>query len=239
MQIDLYPSAGQIPAEEIRGRVAVVIDVLRATTTISQALANGAAAIIPVLTPEEAHQAAEANPAQAYLRGGEREGVLIPGFDLSNSPLEYTPARVSGKTILFTTTNGTRAIRGAAVAEHVLICSFLNVPAVASKIIALGLDVAICCAGTHDRFSLEDAACGGALADLLSAARPNATLGDLAFVSREIYRQFQGRLLDLFGVARHGQTLQQLGFAADLVHCAQYGTLSQVPVFRDGQVRLG
>jgi 2-phosphosulfolactate phosphatase len=237
VRVSVYPTVLNIPsAEELDGKVTVVIDVLRATSTIVNALANGADTVVPVLTPEEAFQVVQDNPSRSFVLGGERKAVAIPGFHLGNSPLEYTASRVAGKPILFTTTNGTRAIRRSGAGEHCLIASFLNAPAVAQTLTSLGRDVAICCAGTHDQFSLEDTACAGAILAYMSGPGSNLELNDLALVAREIYRRFDGRVADLLHLAEHGQTLLKLGLQEDLLFCAQLGTSTLVPRFLDGQV---
>lgn len=221
------------------GRAAVVIDVLRATTTITTALVNGADTVVPVLAPEEAFQVVQENPERQFILGGERKSVLIPGFHLSNSPLEYTPAKVGGRPILFTTTNGTRAIRRAASADVVYIASFMNAPAVAKELSRLGKPVAICCAGTYDQFSLEDTACAGAIIDFLAGPDQSVELNDLGLVARELYRRFDGRLTELLQLAEHGQNLARLGLREDLLFCAQLGTTTAIPRFTNEQVILG
>lgn len=239
MRVDVYPTVLNIPpAEELAGRVAVVIDVLRATTTICTALANGADTLVPVLTPEEARQVAADNPGRQFLLGGERKSVLIPGFHHGNSPLEYTESRVKGRPILFTTTNGTRAIRRAAGADRVYIASFLNAPAVAKELARLDQDVAICCAGTHDQFSLEDSGCAGAIVEFLGGPGAALELNDMAQVAREIFRRYDGRLADLLHLSEHGQNLLKLGLQEDLLFCAQLGTSPLLPRFTEGQVIL-
>jgi 2-phosphosulfolactate phosphatase len=237
MRIDVYPTVLNIPpAEELAGRVAVVIDVLRATTTICTALANGADTVVPVLTPEEARQVAADNPDRMFILGGERKSVLIPGFHYGNSPLEYTEGRVKGRPILFTTTNGTRAIRRASGADRVYIASFLNAPAVAEELARLGRDVAICCAGTHDQFSLEDTGCAGAILAFLSGPGMALELNDMGHVARELFRRYDGRLADLLHRSEHGQSLLKLGLQEDLLFCAQLGTSTLLPRFTEGQV---
>jgi len=239
MRVDVYPTVLNIPpAEELAGRVAVVIDVLRATTTICTALANGADTVVPILTPEEAFQVAADNPDRQFLLGGERKAVLIPGFNCGNSPLEYTEARVKGRPILFTTTNGTRAIRRAAGADRVYIASLLNAPAVARELARLDRDAAICCAGTHDQFSLEDSACAGAILEFLARAGTPAETNDMGVVARNLFREYDGRLGDLLHLSEHGQRLAKLGLQEDLMFCAQLGTLTLLPVFTEGQVVL-
>lgn len=239
VRVDVYPTVINIPeTADLAGRTAVVIDVLRATTTITTALANGADTVVPVLTPEEAFQIVRKNPERRFVLGGERKAVLIPGFDLGNSPLEYTPSRVGSLPVLFTTTNGTRAIRRAAGADRVYIASFLNAPAVAEALLREGRDVAICCAGSHDQFTLEDAACAGAILDFMNGPDVLIKTNDMGLVVRELYRRFEGRLSDLLHLAEHGQLLVKLGMQEDLAFCAQLGTTTLIPQYREGQVVL-
>jgi 2-phosphosulfolactate phosphatase len=239
VRVDVYPTVINIPpAEELQGKAAVAIDVLRATSTIITALANGADTVVPVLTPEEAFQVVRDNPERRFILGGERKSVLIPGFHYGNSPLEYTQSRVEGLPVLFTTTNGTRAIRRAAAASPVYIAALLNAPAVARELTALGQDVAICCAGTHDQFSLEDAACAGAILHYMSGPGSHLDLNDMGYVCREIFRRYDGRMADLIHQSEHGQNLAKLGLHEDLLFCAQVGTSTLLPRFVDGQVTL-
>lgn len=239
MRVDVYPTVINIPpGEELAGRTAVVIDVLRATTTICTALANGADTVVPVLSPDEARQVARDNPDREFVLGGERKSVQIPGFHLSNSPLEYTEARVRGRPILFTTTNGTRAIRRAAGAERVYIACLLNAPAVAAELARAEQDVAICCAGTHDQFSLEDTLCAGAILHFLAGPQTPLDTNDLGHVARDLFRRYDGRLGELLLLSEHGQNLLKLGFRDDLLFCAQLGTMTILPRFVDGQVVL-
>jgi 2-phosphosulfolactate phosphatase len=237
VRVDVYPTVVNIPpAEDLQGKAAVAIDVLRATSTIITALANGADTVVPVLTPEEAFQVVKDNRDRKFVLGGERKSVLIPGFHLGNSPLEYTTSRVGGLPVLFTTTNGTRAIRRAAAASPVYIAAFLNAPAVARELTALGKDVAICCAGTHDQFSLEDAACAGAIVAFMSGPDSHLELNDMGYVCREIFRRYDGRVADLLHLSEHGQNLLKLGLHEDLLFCAQLGTSDLLPRFTEGQV---
>jgi 2-phosphosulfolactate phosphatase len=239
VRIDLYPTVKNIPDDDsLAQRAAVVIDVLRATSTILTMLVNGADTVVPVLSPEEAFAVAKDNPDRTFLLGGERKSVLIPGFHLGNSPLEYTPSQVEGRPVLFTTTNGTRAIRRAAQGSAVYIASFLNAPAVAKELLALGKDVAICCAGTHDQFSLEDTGCAGAILHFMAGPSAHLETNDLGYVAREFYRQFDGRTADLLYLSEHGQNLLKLGLKDDLLFCAQVGTSTLVPQFVEGQVIL-
>jgi 2-phosphosulfolactate phosphatase len=234
MRLDVYPTVNAIPTAELSGRTAVVIDVLRATSTIVTALANGAAALIPVLTPAEAFERAEGR--LDFLLGGERKSVRIEGFHLSNSPREYTAERVGGRMILFTTTNGTRAIRASAPARRVLIASLLNAPSVARLLAREGADAVICCAGTREEFSLEDTLCAGAIVELVTGGLPGAAGGpdrnDLAEAARLLYRQVRERLPEAMLLSAHGRDLDAIGLGADLRFCAQFGTVEAVPELR-------
>jgi 2-phosphosulfolactate phosphatase len=237
LKVTVFPTVSSLSADESADQTRVVIDVLRATSTITAALANGARAILPVVTPEEAFEQVAELPAEAVLLGGERRSVRIEGFHLGNSPLEYTHTKVSGKTIIFTTTNGTRAVRRAAGAAHLLIASFLNVSAVAARTLELGKDLTILCAGTHDRFSLEDTACAGALVSALSGPDIDLELCDLSTVARLLYESYQGRLAELLHLSAHGQNLAKLGLSDDLVFCAQADSLAIVPELVGAEIR--
>ncbi|OAT80363.1 2-phosphosulfolactate phosphatase [Desulfotomaculum copahuensis] len=179
MKIDVVFTAGAIAPEELAGRTAVVFDVLRATSTIVTALANGCRAVVPVVDVDEAgrvaerlgQDAADGLESHGVLLAGERDGAKLPGFPHGNSPLEFGPEVIAGKTLVLTTTNGTRAIHGAAPAAAIYAGSLLNARAAAAAALAAGRDVTLVCAGTRERFSLEDtAAAGFVLMELLALA---------------------------------------------------------------------
>ena len=146
--------------EELAGGTVVVIDVLRASTTIIHALAAGAKCVIPCLEVEEAKTLAAKFPRDAIVLGGERAGVKIEGFDLGNSPREYDAKAVGGKTVLFTTTNGTKAMNACKLAKRVLIGGFVNMHAV---LLATASDskIHLLCAGTNGQITREDVLCAG------------------------------------------------------------------------------
>ena len=149
--------------DEVRGGVAVIIDILRASTTITHALANGATAVIPTGEVDEARRIAADYPKDSVLLGGEREGLLIEGFDLDNNPFAYSPEVVADKTVVFTTSNGTRALLRAAEADRVLIGSFVNLQAVVNVLAADLRPIHLVCAGTQGRVTLEDVLCAGGI----------------------------------------------------------------------------
>ena len=156
---------------QLKGGIAVVVDVLRASTTILTALQNGAAAVIPWLSVDDAR--AHRVEAPSVILGGERHGVILDGFDLSNSPSDYTRPVVENRTISFTTTNGTRALIRCGQASQVLIGAFSNATVLAEYLIGSPQSVHIVCAGTNGEVSGEDALFAGCLIDrILSHQRP-------------------------------------------------------------------
>lgn len=215
------------------GAFVAVIDTLRATSVMTTALQNGARRIIPLLSPEQAMEHARQLPSGEYLLCGERGAVRIEGFDLGNSPLEFTPRRVHGKTLLMTTTNGTRAIHAAQRGAVLAIACMNNAPAVAALARASGLDVTLLCAGTHDRFSMEDVLTAGAIAQALPGERDDLSIAAAAL--------FDAGRADLYGALQayeHAGRLHALGFEADVRHCMRMGTHTCVPIWRAGSVTL-
>lgn len=180
MKIDLIISADDIKKQKIIDRSVVVIDMLRATSVITTALSNGCAKVIPVVTVEEALEIAKADRKNTVL-GGERKALKIEGFDLSNSPLEYTQDIVQNKAIVMTTTNGTKAIKGCEGARDILIGALINGGAVARKLIELNNDVVFVNAGTHGEFSIDDFICTGYIIDcmLKYLQEDRAKVGDM------------------------------------------------------------
>lgn len=255
--VDVIPTLQTLRPEDVTGRVAVVIDVLRATSTIVTALAAGAADVRPTATPEEARAklkrlVAARGRRDDLLLGGERLGVKIDGFDLGNSPLEYTPETVAGKTILFSTTNGTRTLRraagqGASVASRVVVASFLNAVAVVDLLAETPGSVVMACAGTRGGFSLEDVLLAGLLVDGLERRAAGTAPGDgtiyfrdLARAAAALYRTLAGPdgedLARAVVTSDHARYLTSLGFAADVAYCASRDTVSIVPEYRAGKV---
>lgn len=208
--------------------IAVVVDVLRATTTLTAALAAGAARVTPVATPEAAH--ARQRQVPAALLCGERGGRIVPGFDLGNSPLEYTAERVAGRELVFASTNGSLALLAAERARRRLIGAFVNASAVlhavlrASAVVrSVGGDpeVAIVCAGTQGRFSLEDAGLAGWLCAGL-AAHGGRLVNDAARCAVRLAPVDAAAVRGLVEGTAHARDLRALGpaYAADVAFCA-------------------
>jgi len=216
----------QIAPETLAGSTVVVIDLLRATSTICQALAAGATEVVPFLEIDEA-LAAAADRANVVL-GGERHGKRIEGFDLGNSPSEYTPASVGGKRVFITTTNGTRALYHARKAACIFAGSFLNLSAVVASLQNAPC-VDILCAGTDGQESREDVSAAGAVVEKLLASD-----GDwqIASGAMNALTEWQSRGVNLAVELQStpgGRNLLEIGHDQDLVDCAQIDALRVVP----------
>jgi 2-phosphosulfolactate phosphatase len=203
---------GALGRRDLTKSVCVVFDVLRATSTIVTALANGAAAVIPVEEISEALALRRQRPD--ILLAGERDGLRIGAkltggveFDLGNSPREFTAEKVRGKTIVSTTTNGTRALRACATARSVFVCSFLNLRATSQRLENLRqFNLLLVCSGTREEAALEDVLCAGALLDSL-APFDAAKMADSVHIARSVYRGWKD---DLPGAIQHSSNARRL-----------------------------
>lgn len=236
---------GALQQRDLSATTCVVFDILRATTTMLTALANGATAVIPV--SEIAAAIAIRQRQSDVLLAGERDGVRIVAaqtggvdFDLGNSPREFTPEHVRGRTIVTTTTNGTRALRAVAPAKTVLIGAFLNLRALATWIQQQPVEsLLLVCSGTHEQAALEDTLAAGALCDLIWSEYSSSELADSAQMAREIYRQSAADLLGAMEHSRNGRRLLAMPeLCADVPFCLQCDTLNLLATLgKDGAVR--
>lgn len=234
MKVDIIISAGDIKEAKVEDKTVVVIDMLRATSVITTAIANGCEEVIPLLTIEEAVNLVR-EERQKYILGGERKALKIEGFDCSNSPLEYTSETVKDKTIVLTTTNGTRAIKGSEGARNILIGAMLNAEVLVKKIIALDNDVVIVNAGTYDEFSIDDFICSGYIVNCLEK-NMELELSDIATTAHYIYKNNED-IFSFIKYASHYKRIEQLGLKEDLEYCCQKSILEIVPEYKDGKIR--
>jgi 2-phosphosulfolactate phosphatase len=232
MQIDVIATIGEARSEDMMHKTVIVIDVLRATSTMITALSMGCKGIIPVETVLQAKQLHK----EGDLLGGERFCKKIPGFDYGNSPLEYSHADITGKRIIMTTTNGTRGIQKSSKAEHVLAGSLLNGKACAAAAADFRRDIVILCAGTQDVFSLEDGLCAGQIVDELLALhkKMDITVNDLGIAMRSSFLHFKGDLTKTLLGCWNGNRLSKLGFESDIRYCAQLNVTEIVPILEHG-----
>ena len=235
VRVHLTPD--RLRPEQVGQSVAVVIDVLRATTTIVHALAAGCCAVWPIEEVEEARRVADQMRAGRVLLGGERDGVPPAGFDLGNSPSEYTATRCKGKTLVLTTTNGTRALLRAAAAARTLVAGFVNFSAVCEQLAAEARPVDIVCAGYHGDVALEDALLAGALVEFLSE-QGAVGLNDAARLAWDCFEN-HGRVLDgALEVSAGGAHLRGLGYDDDIKAAARVDQFAVVPELRRDPLRV-
>jgi 2-phosphosulfolactate phosphatase len=230
--IDVALTLEEAGATPLAGATVVVIDVVRASTTIVTALAGGARAVVPVGSPEEARARARTWVDGPVLVGGERGGSPPAGFDCGNSPAEYTPERVAGRTVIFTTTNGTRALLAVEGARRVSVGGFVNAAGVARWAAADPADVLLVCAGERGRFCLEDAVCAGLLVAHLEQA--NGALTDSAQAARALWTRYGGDLPAMLADATWARALVAQGRGSDLPLCVALDVHDVVPVALQG-----
>jgi 2-phosphosulfolactate phosphatase len=243
VRLDVFFGGHQMTPADVQGRVVLVIDVLRASTTVAVALANGARAVIPFDSSDEVIARAKQFEREDVLLAGERRMHAIPGFDLGNSPREYTAEKVEGKTVLLTTTNGTVALAGIQGARDVVVASYVNYSAASAMLRAAArgaADITIVCAGRDRQFALEDAACAGRFTRGITRRLANVRLNDAAQACSLIDKRYGDRLDRLFEDSEHGRALAEAGFAEDLAVCANVDGHPVIPIYHDRQItKLG
>lgn len=228
MYIDVYGSYQRANERELRERFVVVIDLLRATTCIVEAMVNGAGKIIPVEDVTEAIAVSRTLDRRDRVLAGEREGNPLLGFDIGNSPIEFSRQTVNNKTVVFSTTNGTAAIQKARDAKAILIGALLNRTAVAKKIIELGTDITLLCAGTDGKISTDDLYCAGSIIAALKDHGQTVEMNDLGMIGELVYHSAKGNP-DILLNSYHCKRLIEMGYGADVDFCLREDTTDFVP----------
>lgn len=237
MNIDVVISAQHIKPEKFKDRIVVVIDVLRATSVMVTALNNGCDKIIPVKEIEEAIDIASKD-RNRYLLGGERGGLKIDKFDFSNSPLDYIEDIVKGKSLIMTTTNGTRAIKNSEEAEKIFIGALINGRVVAEKLAKLNKDVTFVNAGTDGEFSMDDFITSGYIINCLRDIMKNhCTLTDIAKTSEYVYIN-NPSIISFVKDALHYKRMKDLRYNEDLRYCLSKDLINIVPEYKDGEIKV-
>lgn len=238
VDVALLPSA--IKPEQLSGQVVVVVDVLRATSTIVSALHNGCQKVLPQPSIEQAREVHASIPEESVM-GGERQGKIVDGFQHGNSPPEYTSEAIAGKTLVLATTNGTVAMESCRAADRVLVGAMINVSAVANELRDADR-VTVVCSGTDRLITSEDVLFAGLLTEKLLAIRgadgdtARATeLTDSAAIALHHWQLRQQEveagtpLADFFRQCRGGRNLVRIGHDADVVYASQIDLLDHVP----------
>lgn len=246
MRVNTFSHYKEVEENSIKNSYAIVIDLLRATSVMIAAISNGAKAIIPVEDIEEARLFKKLQPD--VILGGERGAIKIEGFDLDNSPLSYKKEVVNGKTIVMTTTNGTRALKKSLFAKRIFTGSFINakktVDYIVKEIVNDNIDrISIICAGTEEKFTLEDILCAGYFVNILKN-RSNVlkgeypsfsefTFDDLSIASYELYKKFENDPHEILKYSYHYNHLKNLGFGADLIYCLKKDFIDTVCEYKN------
>ncbi len=245
MKIDVFFTPAGLDEQAIRDKSVVFIDVLRTSSSIIAALENGAKEVIPVNEVEKALQMAS-NLAKGQARlCGERNGQIIEGFDLGNSPEEYTKEKVSGKSIVLSTSNGVITLNKAKEAKirELVVASFSNISIVKEFILKpenIENDLAIVCAGKSNRFSMEDVICAGLLIEKIVLDKKSEfsyVLSDTAKAARMLFEQYRGNEKNALMESEHGKFLTSIGFENDVENCSKIDLYQILPRLENGVIK--
>lgn len=229
--IDVCLSPDLMHLYSVEGKSVVVVDILRATSSMTTAFAHGVAGIYPVAKLEDCR----AMKAKGYLIAGERDGEKVADFDLGNSPFEYMAGELKAKQIAFTTTNGTQAIAKSIGAKEIIIGAFLNISAVAEHLIKSNNDVLIVCAGWKGKVNLEDTVFAGALVEKLKEKFSLAC--DAPLMAQHLYNCAKDDLVKFLSESSHVRRLNKLNIHDDMKFCLTFDKYKVVPTLEDGTLR--
>ncbi len=236
MELFIYHTPELTPSNTLPD-CAVVIDVLRATSTIATALNVGAEAVQTFSSLDELMQVSQQWLSEKRLLAGERGGAKVEGCDLGNSPLDCNPELMAGKRLFLTTTNGTRALQRVALANSVITAAMINRQSAVNYLLEKQpKTVWLLGSGWEGGYSLEDTVCAGAIADLLIQTQKVTVGNDEVIAAIALYRQWQDNLLELFQKASHGQRLLRLNCDDDLKYCATLDLLDVLPIQKEPSV---
>jgi 2-phosphosulfolactate phosphatase len=224
-KLDICLSPAQLSLFDLIGKIVVIIDVFRATSTINSAIDNGVKEVIPVSTLEEGLE----YKAKGYIAGAERNGKKYDGFDYGNSPFEYMTEEVKNKSIVLTTSNGTRALKMSQDADTIITASFLNLQVVIDYLKEQDKDILLFCSGWKDRFSLEDTVCAGAIAKGMQDC--TETHADSAVAAIQLYSSYESDLLNALKKSNHYNRLAKNGMERDINYCALINKSTSIPLW--------
>jgi 2-phosphosulfolactate phosphatase len=238
IRVEVHFTPSEIDDMALKDKNVVVIDVLRASTTVATALHNGAKEIIPVNSIENVIKISSNLFGDVTLRAGERNGKMIEGFNLGNSPLEYTAKMIKGKSIILMTTNGSMAIVKGKHAKNLVVAGFINLGLAVRFLTALQEDIVIVCSGKDNTFCIEDAVCAGRIVnDLTDAMNGEVVIDDAGNAATMLDKSAGKNLLRLLKNSEHGQYLTSIGFGEDLKACAELDSIPVLPVLSGNILR--
>ena len=228
--LDVCLTPALIPLYNVEDYIVVVIDIFRATSSICYGIENGAEAIIPVSEVEEC--AAYREKGFDHLLAAERNGEVVAGFDFGNSPFSYTKEKVSGKTVVLTTTNGTHALHLSRKAKKIVIGSFLNLTSLCNWLKTQNESILLVCAGWKNNFNLEDTLFAGAVVEQLK--ENGYTLDDPAMAANDLFQIGKNDISQYLSKTSHGERLKKLGIEKDIAFCLQIDVTTAIPIL-DGE----
>ncbi len=239
LKITVHLTPAAIDEMEMKDKNVVVVDVLRASTTIAAALKNGAKEIIPVNSVENAVKISGSLFGDVTLRAGERNAKMIEGFNLGNSPLECTKEVVQSKSIIFMTTNGSVAILRGRHAKNLVVAGFVNITSVVEFLKTLREDFTIICAGKENNFCIEDTVCAGRIIKkLMRAIDEEVVLDDAGTTSLILDTYYGKQIAKMLKSCDHGRYLAEIGFADDLKLCGSIDAINVLPLFIGNVIKL-
>jgi 2-phosphosulfolactate phosphatase len=237
IRIDVLFTPRELGDRGLTGRAVAVIDVLRATSTIVEAMANGARAVLPAGDMDDAMRLAQTIGRSEVLLCGERRSRKIEGFDLGNSPSEFTSEAVADKLVIMTTTNGTPALLAGASADRCVVAAYLNMSAAVADLIGAGKPIALLCAGRGGRFSLDDAICAGSVVrSIRQKLGQKVRMNDSARAALALERRYRSQLNAVISRTSAGRQLLEAGYGDDIAFCLTRDRHDVVPVMADRQV---
>ena len=231
-KIEVCYSPALFPFYENPDAIVVVTDILRASSAIVTAFMNGVERIIPVGTLEEA----KAYKQNGYMVAAERDGIVRDFADFGNSPYNFTPERVGGNEIVYSTTNGTNAIQLASSGSQVLIGAYLNITALAEHIKKEGRDLLVLCAGWKNKFNLEDTLFAGALAELVLEDDHYDTICDATYGAIDLYKTAKGNMMDYIEKVAQRHRLKKNKLDDVIGYCHKFDLTRLIPVLEESSL---
>lgn len=232
--LDVFLSAYSFEEEDVRDKTVVMIDVLRASSTMITALQNGAKGVIAVGDMDDASKISHNLDAKSFLLSGEKDGMKIQGYDLGNSPLEHDRDVVRNKTIILNTTNGTKAIKRAGLADTIIIGAFLNLQFLVEHLKQLDSEIVLVCAGWKGRLSLEDLLCAGNIIYELTNGQLPQNARDGAKVAFGLYEKIGDDIENSIKSSNYAVRLKDIISEDDLSFCCQHSIMQVLPVLNEG-----
>ena len=233
-KLDICPSPDLFHLFPNKNATVVVVDILRATSSICGAFHSGVEKIIPV----ESLEIARGYKNKGYLVAAERDGSLVDFADFGNSPRKFSPDKVKGKTLVFSSTNGTPAIKKAELQKEVLIGSFLNIESLSKYLIQGNNDIIILCSGWKGNFSMEDVLFAGALSEKLIFDNSHKKEKDIVEASIQLWSKAKHDVLSFLDNAEHVNRLKKLEAEDDIKFCLTINNYKEIPIYKNGIISL-